>query len=470
MSAPTIAQVDQVGGAQGPPQAPMILGEKDGGIFTKSFSRTYEHYITNNMDASGYTETQTSGIVTNWQIDEGWHLIPYWNPAVAMTASEVTRIPVYSQAVRVKSLGYSIKHAQMFRTEKQVLGGVTTLSNTFCDNPYAEVFCDDRHEFDYTLQMKSAATTQPPYGVVITYPNNSMKYNEVSSTTEGLLPRVKWAWNQRPTTATPDAYETRLLQQAGEGAWAAFSTLNHGARKKMGVTELQQQSYTWHNKNNGWHPHALPQGSIFGTSVTDSGALMPFIWPNNRAGMLSGAAPALGATQFTRGVNVGNSKYAHWNKIDSISAVEHGINNQPPDHYIKLQRLHDAEGKMDLAAKILVEYTCVLEFQPNTDLFAHPQLTYTAAAGGAFEGNYVNNYVATGRLRDFEPYGIPAFSATQPTSEASKYQIYQPASVGPSDGGAKRTHDGAGEGVQGAKRAHRETGGGGEGTSSDNSD
>lgn len=452
---PTQAQVDIVGGSDGA-SSTTLLGESDNnGTFTKTYSRVYEHYISNNMSAAGYTETAVLGIVTRWALDEGWHLIPYWNPGVSMTAQEAATIPIISQAVRVKSLGFTVKHAQMFRTDKQVLGGTTVLSNTFCDNPYAELFKDNRHEFDYLLQPLNAGQDYVPYGVVVPYPNNSMKYNEVTSVNEGTLARVKWQWNQRPAAATPDTYETRLMQQGGEGPWAAISTLNHGARLKLGLPDLSQYSYTWKNKNNGWHPHALPQGSIMGTRAKAEDALVPFIWPNSRSVMLTGVTPFAGSTGFTRGILVPNNKYAHWQKFDMQSCVESADNNQPVDHYIKLQRLLDPEGPMNLSAKLVIEYHCTLEFQPRSNLFAHPQLQLTAPTTvGQFENFSTNNFTCSGRLRDFEPYGISAYSATQPSSaSASRYQIYQPASVSE---GNKRASGDVEEGECSTKKARIE--------------
>lgn len=438
---PTQAQVDVVGGSDGSSDTSQLGKSDSNGVFTKSYSRVYEHYISNNMNAFGYGEVAVAGIVTSWHLDEGWHLIPYWNPGVSMTAQEAATIPLISQAVRVKSLGFTVKHAQMFRTDKQVLGGTTILSNTFCDNPYAEIFKDDRHEFDYMLQPVNATGTYVPYGVVVPYPNNSMKYNEVTSVAEGTLSRVKWAWNQRPGAAVPDTYETRLMQQGGEGPWAAISTLNHGARTKLGLPDLSKYSYTWKNKNNGWHPHALPQGSILGTRAKQEDALVPFIWPNSRAVMLTGVTPFAGSTGFTRGVVVPNNKYAHWQKYDMQSCVESSTNSQPVDHYIKLQRLLDPEGPMNLSAKIVIEYHCTLEFQPRSNLFAHPQFQLTAPTSvGQFENFQANSFTCSGRLRDYEPYGISAYSATQPTgASVQRYNIYQPASV--SEGNKRASGD-----------------------------
>ena len=142
--------------------APQETGEEEP-VEVINVKRTYEHYVSNNMDAYGYTQLVTTApAVDVWMLDEGWHLIPYWNVAVAMTQADLNHIGARAQAVRIDKLGYTIKAAQIMRQQITTIAGTATISNTFVPQPYFELFTDDMHRFDNCVYPRPATSTTWP--------------------------------------------------------------------------------------------------------------------------------------------------------------------------------------------------------------------------------------------------------------------------------------------------------------------
>ena len=118
------------------------------------YTRTFEHYCSNAMDAFGYSEDVSNGYINKWMVDEGWQIIPYWNPAVAMTVRDCVHLGAEAAAIKVTKLGFKIVHAQIMRQEIVAPGGTTTINNSFASQPYFETFCDTLHFHDPNVAVR----------------------------------------------------------------------------------------------------------------------------------------------------------------------------------------------------------------------------------------------------------------------------------------------------------------------------
>lgn len=414
MSNPTVAQVDTISGDSG--NAPSFqYGDAEPGLIHRTYKRTFEHYVQNNMTATGYTETIINNDVTSWSLDEGWHLIPYWNPAVAMTASDIAQFAVIGDGIRIDSLGFKIKNAQLFRTDITAITGVTELSNTFVQEPYWEYYCDGQHTFEGMVRpIATSDTSFKTPGYPVMYSNNTMRNMEAVSFVDGELPRVKWNWNNgnTPTGLVHDySFQRRGTQDSPFGV---LSTLNDDSRQCTGTPGVASLSHEWVNKDKGaFYPFMAPQSDHsmwpqrFGTHSN-----YPGTFPTRRDYILNGTAGQNddGAAN-ARGTNLTNSKHNRWAKVDWDTMTPQGMNDLPPDCFIKIQRLHDVTSPIRLAGRILIEYTCSVTISPSNKY--NPGLAFTAAGASTttLDHRTVQNRWTQNPLRHWRMWGIPSLPA-----------------------------------------------------------
>lgn len=414
MTAPTVAQVDSI--ALGGGNAPTFqYGEEEHGCVKLHFKRVYEHYLENNMTAPGYQETEiTGGFLGQWSLDEGWHLIPYWNPAMAMTEGDIRRCASMGDGIRIDSLGYKVVNAQLFRCDIKAITGVTELSNTFVHEPYWETYKDVGHKFDGEIVSSATASNAPMTpGYLPLYTNNFYKNQEVTSFAEGLLPRVKWQWN-----STAQAPYTKILADnsfprasGGDSPYSIMSTLIDGSRICMGTDAMPKESFQWVNKDRGaFYPFILPQGdhSIW-AAMTKHTADWPMTFPTNRPDLFSGAPGKQGnGAANPRGTNLQNMKHNRWPIVDLDTLVPRCQTDNPVDCYIKLQRLHDVASPVRLAGRVLIEYNCSVTISvTGMGLAGHNS---TSVLGNSLEGGYTSCNYAQGGLRRWRAWGIPALA------------------------------------------------------------
>ena len=162
---PSPVTADTIGG--GPVKDPQDGGTHDyAKVETYTFKRCYEHYVNNSVDAYGYTEVYAGSpyqtYLNGLMIDEGWFIIPYWNPAIAMTVNDLTKVSIHSSAVRIKSLGFRVKQAMVMRQEVAVSASTTQINNNFASQPYFETYVDALHEWDREVLPRPATDTIPP--------------------------------------------------------------------------------------------------------------------------------------------------------------------------------------------------------------------------------------------------------------------------------------------------------------------
>nr|QKE54988.1 MAG: hypothetical protein [Parvoviridae sp.] len=429
MSAPVVAQTDNVSVNEGA-QESFQYGEAEPRVFKKRFTRVFEHYVENNMTATGYTESYNgTGQVKDWQLDEGWHLIPYWNPAVAMTPGDLAQIGATGEGIRIDKLGFRVVQAQMFRTDITALTGVTELSNTFLDNPWWETYVDSHRNFEGMVVATSVAQTTAMHpGYAPLYSNNTMRDQEVGSFAAGLLPRVKWQWAATGTApfskAPQDLYDRR--EGANDGTFGVMSTLNGTGRQAMGTQSVQQFGHEWVNKDGGaWYPFNYPNDNSIWSGNFGRGAQYPATFPLQRQSILSGAA----AVQSTaggqaRGTNLPNAKHNRWAKVDLDTLTPLGLQDTPKDCFIKIQRMHDIASPMRLAGRILIEYSCEVSIMPSEKLYMG--LTFNTNGNNAttIDNKSAINEYTHGPLRSWRAWGIP--NATPTSSGGSQGTIRFP--------------------------------------------
>lgn len=424
MSAPVVAQVDTItGDSDG--SGSFFYGESEPGIFSMSFSRTYQHYLQNNMTATGYTESAGGGgIINAWDLDEGWHMVPYWNPGVAMDSGDLAKIAAMGDGIRIDSLGYKIKLAQLFRCDITTHTGVTELSSTFINEPYWETYVDGDHTFEGMPAPLSTPISQAmTVGYTPIYSNNNMKTQEATDFASAELPRVKWHWHRNGLAPhagwTPD--DTLLRKGSSDGPFEIMSTLSESGRQCHATGAMSNYGVSWKNKDKGaWYPFCVPQGdkSIWPTTNSRQGT-WPGTFPLRRDNLLTGAAGLDSETGGAniRGTNLPNAKHNRWQKASWDTALPFGSNDLPPDSFIKLQRLHDISSPIRLAGMVLIEYTCRVSVSPSAKLLMSIPFSTSGAASVTHENKVASNQWTQGTLRQWRMWGIPNLPA--PTTGSS---------------------------------------------------
>lgn len=418
MSAPVVAQVDSISGDAAEAEA-FFYGQPEPGIFSMTFSRTYQHYVQNNMQATGYTETLGGGgILNGWDLDEGWHMVPYWNPGVSMSAGDLAKIAAMGDGIRIDSLGYKIKLAQPFRSDITAITGVTEISNTFTHEPVWETYVDGDHTFEGMPEpLTTGINTAMTIGYTPVYPNNNMKSQEATSFATAELPRVKWHWHRNGLAPhagwSPD--DTFPRKGSADGPFDVMSTLAHSGRQCHGSDAMTGYGVTWNNKDQGaWYPFCVPQGdkSIWPTT-NQRNTTWPGTFPLRRDNLLTGAAglDSENGGANVRGTNLPNSKHNRWQKASWDTALPFGANDLPPDSFIKLQRLHDISSPIRLAGMVIIEYTCRVSVSPSSKIYMGVPFT-TSGSGTSYENKGANNQWTQGTLRQWRMWGIPNLPAT----------------------------------------------------------
>lgn len=393
--------------------------------FVKTFHRQYEHYISNNMDAYGYIEDTITGPPNStnaFMIDEGWHLIPYWNPAISMTGIEWNTITAVAGAVKILHLGFKIKKSMIMRNEVTHSGSTTQIQSSFASQPYIEVFRDRLHKYDDFVCPRPAtsATIPKPTGGYPTFfvnCNNTFTNNEVTSQAQGLLPRPVWAVNK---TAPFNGYTTpSMLSQIPvtpetPNAFSVFSTTAEGIREMHGEgSDIHDE---W-NGPSGPYPLTIPNTQNFYAGIVDTDEL-PVVIAASRKGLLTGFAPQADAAVITNTIE--NCKHRHWIERNVQTGLWDPTTDQPHDVYIKLNRMFTPEGAFITQARLLIEYTCTVEVIPNQYGFMGNTIVGAFAQGG--DTSYLFTSIVLGQQRYLRTWGCPNIAITPPIGSRRIYQ------------------------------------------------
>ena len=417
---------DTIGGGEVKDPGLTHLGN-DSPVITKSYSRVFEHYVNNAMDAYGYNETATNGYVDKWMVDEGWQLIPYWNPAIAMSVMDTVHMGAHASAVKVNKLGFKVKLAMIMRQEVAVTSGVTTINNNFASQPYFEVHVDKLHRFDrHVYPRPSTSSTYPtptPGYSTSLLPNRGYICSEVTSVADGQLPRVVWS---QDFTANPTLAADKMIVQKEQGAataWSQFSTLSEGVREIH--SEQDVWGYEWHAKADHWYPIRIPP-NYHDNYFNANSANTPLAMPTARDAILAGTAPLNSDNGVNpRGSNHPNCKHNIWQSLNEYTGLWNCQPDIPPDVYVKLNRLLTVEGPMQIMARLIVEYTSELSFMPIETPFTNNSISGNAGTGGG-TGWFATSF-RLGIPERFSSWGIPDWGAGK---RVGPYQEYQPTTLG----------------------------------------
>ena len=164
--------------------------------------------------------------------------------------------------------------------------------------------------------------------------------------------------------------------------------------------------------------------------MTASGSSeLPGTFPTSRARLLNGAAPqATTGGNNPRGSNKPNWKHNEWLKTNWETLVPSNRTNMPVDVYIKLNRLVDQEGPVNLWARILIEYECEMSAIPIRTPFNNNVVTGDTVDGG--DTGYIASSLTLGLARRFWMWGIPDVSSTPLQSGNLGYkESYQAATL-----------------------------------------
>lgn len=447
MSAPAPVAADTAGNTSIQQAPPQKISNVDS-VIKHRYSRVFEHYVSNSMDAYGYSEASTGGFIDAMMIDEGWHYIPYANPGVAMRPQDLLHIGAEGTAIRVDKLGYEIKHAQIMRQELIPASGVTTINNSFSSQPYFELYEDNLHKWDTLIENRPAnATTFPDHtmGVPPTLmPNKNMTVQEVTRMQDAMLQRCVWCYKKSGTgndaSWNQDDIVSQVSLMTGADPWEIYSSMNEQGRTLVGQRDIIGHKHEWTNsQSNQWYPIRMPINATEWALNAGLEDKVPGTIPVIRANLLTGSSmPNSNGAVSTRGTNLPNFKHNIWQPLNLESAVPHAPLNLPTDSYIKIQRLLDQEGPINIYARIVIEYFCEISVLPNDSGFNFNTLTASYGTGG--DTPWIATSLTTGMARRFSSWGLPNLTTTPPLgSEYSYSKIYQPATF--TSVGRKRLRD-----------------------------
>lgn len=433
MSTPAPVVADTVGGGAVKDPGDAGVGSS-APVRTYKYSRTYEHYVTNSMDAYGYNEaidTSDPKRATKMLIDEGWFIIPYWNPAVSMQTNEVLHLGVEAQAIRIKRMGFAVQQAMIMRQEVVSAAGTATITNSFASQPYFEVFKDKLHKFDSWVVPRGVSNTTfvnnyGAYSPVLIGCNSGMTSNEVATFADGLLPRAMWSYDT--TDVNWKGYTPDLpLAQAPTSPeiatpWNIMSTLTSFHREFVNEANCSKISHSWSGDGSWYRVGHMPINYNEYASLQGVNDTTPAAFPICRKSILTGAAQT-----GTRGNNIPNCKHNIWQALNLGTGINTPTLDVPVDCYLKLNRLLNQEGPMQTTARILVEYTCEIESIPVDNGFGFN--SYTGGYGDGGDTATFYNTLALGQDRRFYSWGVPTYTSVR-TTETPYNRIYQPATLG----------------------------------------
>lgn len=432
MAAPTPVQADTAGNATILPVKSQTISDIDP-VIKHSYSRVYEHYVTNSMDAYGYSEQSADGMIQKFMIDEGWQILPYWNPAIAMRTQDLNHIGAEGCAIRIDSLGYEIITAQIMRQEIVAIAGTTTISNSFASQPYFEMLEDNLHQWDTMVHLRPGTSTTFPdramgYDPAL-LPNSAYKLQEIPTMADGLLRRAVWSYTAAAGEDTwgQDLISSQVPTTGTPSPWEMYCSYNHLGRHIVSVKDMQGKSYTWHNPCEGdWYPMRFPVTATNWGVFEGLQALIPGTFPLSRELVLNGGAMYnSNGGPSVRGANMPNCKHNMWQQVNLETALQSTQMNIPPDHYIKINRLLDQEGGITLNARLLVRYKCDISIIPNDVGFNYS--TLSASYGTKGDTTWIAPTYTSGLARRYKSWGIPDLAYTPRSSGKGYSYLYQSA-------------------------------------------
>lgn len=233
---------------------------------TSRFSRTLQHYVTNNNTSSNPVYVSTGSFGT---YAEGWCHINYTDLRTSMTPANIDTIMLGAAKYRVKSQGFTIQRLNAMQMQVNNNASTTTVSTSFVQAPVALLHVDSGNEiYEKTFRNSLALSPDaPPIGMdPVAYSNDA--------TSSGNQPQPYM--NPFPPLTGTALAGTGLLQEVkisnpsvvvGQDTPTGFTLMNGGNVQMLATGE--QFSHTWHNTTKRWISPALSQSNAAPGAPTD---------------------------------------------------------------------------------------------------------------------------------------------------------------------------------------------------------
>lgn len=308
------------------------ISQKPSTNHRQRFTRTLQHYVSNNNASSAPTAVIVGG--STLQVRQGWHLIPYMFLFASMTAADQESVLRNCKRYKIVSQGFKIVKNNCIQQQVNNNASTTTISSSFVQAPSLLVFDDGDNDLYECVFRENASlsTTSNAWSTLTEGRCNSLAINATTgfekifagfvepnnAGTSGVLPGCLF-WLPLPpniTTAPPPD---------------CFDLFNGG-----NITNLQsgqEFEYTWSGGTDWLAPNADFYNSGFPTPEYGGPIAMQM----------------LQSTMAIRGTVMPNT-------------TENDLGH-PTLHLVRVPPLQDTLGNIIVAFELWVEYFCEIEWE-----------------------------------------------------------------------------------------------------------
>lgn len=354
---------DSVGQAEAPATPCPINSDPRKGTTTKSFHRTFVHYITSNRDARGlYTVAADPSLGTKktaiW--DEGWQRIPYESLMCSVNPRDWLSFGANHSAFKIDSVGFSLSGYTPLVEQISAVNGSSTITSQFITAPMLQTMKDDSLWTQDLVKPVNA-------GEAWTSCNDSMTTAYPQTQADGTLIRAEWDMGPDFVSALGGEIIT---------AWGSLNTLNDHSTGT--VSPGGGFSHTAPCQGH-WYPLGNPAGMTKDNAVGN--------YP-----------PHFYVTDLATEKSIGNIEA---NMVTMVNA-----NNlaSPTPYYVRIFPYNGASGPIQVVGQVMVTYHSTLTFQnyPSSGWLPLHQKALTAtgpykiARPSYFSGSRVQNLYENG--------------------------------------------------------------------------
>nr|WAQ80632.1 MAG: hypothetical protein [Parvoviridae sp.] len=398
MTTPNSQPVDSVQGNLSSKGQPTRINRSLGKTsYTRTFKRTYIHYISNDG-------AQPAHAPINWhngtaddvcdQSMEGLVAIPYDNVGVAIPPSSYATMLTDIGRVQVLSLGYTCKRITTLQENLVSRASSTIMENVFESKPYLMRYIDYEHMLDNYVgrtvypsaeqngvlmaqQQHASSNRVTPYRPSFAYGNNAFLDPYPNTQVDGSLDKTAWYIQQCNYPPPLDPLVPHPLVRPG--GFIALDLFDTDI-----ITENDTFGHTWHNPSPQWHSTCTqPMTYRLVTDPTPPTGAIRESWihafPSTRVEAL---------THAYRATLQDDNQDVNTDQIESLYSAQPGIAStdndnppfntcssdfRPPVNYLKMPPIKGPTGDLSLVAQLIVEYTCTLKFE-RASFGTRPQL------------------------------------------------------------------------------------------------
>lgn len=309
--------VNSVGGAPQTDQSEHIAA-KGQHVNSTHYTRTFQHYMTNNNASTTPLFEQTGGFDT---YSQGWAHIDYTRLASSMTVADRDTLRISAAKYRVKEQGFRIKKCNLIQQTVVTNTLTTNITNSFVQVPTIMVFKDTHHdlyEATYDVDTVMATTSDPIWAQTTKKSNTDMTMPFAPTFTNGELIYTKISL---PNTAPTNDQTSN------------FDILWGGDISLLGTGE--QYGYTWNNDKKVWFT------------------------PN----MLATTAAPGTRNEFVDTMSLIDNTVQMYNEA-STNLPDEDV-SPPLMHLLRVPPLRDTLGPISIGVELWIEYFCIIEWIPG---------------------------------------------------------------------------------------------------------